>query len=80
MDFVVYGERVFAAIEVTSTDRVPTEDLAGLLAFARDDPMTLRVLVYRGKAAAIEHGVRVVPLEVLLRGGWAGLGGVAAPG
>ncbi len=73
VDFVLYGEQVFAAIEVKSTNRLRREDLAGLEAFGRDYPMAQRWLVYRGNETAVERGVQVVPLEAFLHGGLAAL-------
>lgn len=67
VDFVVYGENVFTAIEVTNAARVRPKDLFGLRSFGEDYPEAKRVLLYRGKERLRLDGILVVPVEDYLR-------------
>jgi uncharacterized protein (DUF1015 family) len=49
VDFVVYGEAGFWAMEVKNTTRVRPEDLGGLKRFAADYPECEPLLLYRGR-------------------------------
>ncbi|MBM3275865.1 MAG: ATP-binding protein, partial [Candidatus Sericytochromatia bacterium] len=48
VDFVVYGDREFLAVEVKNSTAVRPEDLRGLRAFGQDYPECSLRLVYRG--------------------------------
>jgi len=49
VDFIVYGEIGFCAIEVKNTARVRSQDLRGLIEFQKDYPESVCLLLYRGK-------------------------------
>lgn len=66
VDFVVYGPETFAAIEVKHADRVRTEDLRGLRAFAADYPECQPVLLYRGAERLVVAGIPCWPVEEFL--------------
>lgn len=73
VDFVLYGDACFVAIEVKSTAQVRPEDLRGLKAFGSDYPMAKRILLYRGEEAAVIDGIDVRPLDPFLHLGAASL-------
>lgn len=61
VDFVIYGEKEFAAIEVKNSLRVRPEDLSGLESFGEDYPKAKRLLLYRGAARLEIRGVLCLP-------------------
>ena len=63
VDFVVYAEDRFLAIEVKNTARIQPRDVSGLLAFQQDYPEATPMLVYRGPEEIMFKGVRLVPAE-----------------
>lgn len=67
VDFVVYGPRTFAAIEVKNTSRVRPEDLRGLRAFRQDYPECSPILLYRGADTLDLGGIRCLPCDRFLR-------------
>lgn len=66
VDFVVYGETHFHAIEVKNSDQVRPEDLRGLKSFGEDFPESTRWLLYRGRERLLRDGVLCVPCEEFL--------------
>jgi len=66
VDFVVYGEEVFWAIEVKNTSRIRPEDLRALTAFKTDYPESTPFLVYRGKERLMKNGILCVPCDEFL--------------
>ena len=66
VDFVVYTENDFTAIEVKHTKNPTKTDFAGLKLFAKDYPAALRILLYRGREQYFEDGVLVLPVERFL--------------
>ena len=67
VDFVVYGTKHFAAIEVKNSDRVRPADLRGLRAFREDYPECKPMLLYRGTDKLDLDGIRCWPVEQFLR-------------
>lgn len=67
VDFVVYGERDFAAIEVKNAAVLHPGDFAGLKTFREDYPEASPVLLYRGNERFLRDGIMVVPVEEYLR-------------
>jgi len=68
VDFVVYGDKAFHAIEVKNTDRVQRGDAAGLNAFCEDYPEATATLLYRGRyREKINDHCTAVPVEAFLR-------------
>jgi uncharacterized protein len=67
VDFVLYGEHGFLAIEVKRSARVREEDLRGLRRFGEEYPKAQRLLVYGGDQEVLQDDIRIVPLEVFLR-------------
>lgn len=68
VDFVVYGERAFAAVEVIHSTQVRPRDLRGLRAFREDYPEATSVLLYRGGERLRIGDVWCLPVEEFLRG------------
>jgi predicted AAA+ superfamily ATPase len=67
VDFVVYGPRVFVALEVKNAARVQASDLRGLRAFREDYPEARAVLLYRGGERLRIDGIWCLPVEAFLR-------------
>jgi predicted AAA+ superfamily ATPase len=67
VDFVVYGQDTFAALEVKNTTRVRPEDLRGLRTFCTDYPEATGVLLYRGSHRQKEGNILCVPIEEFLK-------------
>jgi predicted AAA+ superfamily ATPase len=66
VDFVVYGEAGFWAIEVKNARRVDRADLRGLRAFREDYPECASLLLYRGEEALRIDGVMCRPVAEFL--------------
>jgi predicted AAA+ superfamily ATPase len=67
VDFVIYGEAGFWAIEVKNTTRVRFEDLGGLKSFAADYPECEPLLLYRGRERLKIDRIQCLPVEEFLR-------------
>jgi predicted AAA+ superfamily ATPase len=67
VDFVVYGESGFHALEVKNASQVRPEDLRGLKAFGQDYPESRRWLLYRGRERLLLDGILCLPCEEFLR-------------
>ncbi|MFA5779400.1 MAG: AAA family ATPase [Elusimicrobiota bacterium] len=66
VDFVVYGEKVFWAIEVKNTSRIRPEDLRALKSFKEDYPESTAYFLYRGKERIMKNGILCIPCEEFL--------------
>ena len=66
VDFVVYTERAFVAIEVKHTARPNKADFAGLRLFGKDYPQARRILLYRGQERRFEDDILVLPVDDFL--------------
>ena len=67
VDFVIYDEHDFVALEVKNAARLDSRDFAGLKSFAADYPEARTVLLYRGDVQYMRGGVLVVPVETYLK-------------
>jgi hypothetical protein len=67
VDFVLYGEGGFWAIEVKNSRSIRPADLRGLRAFATDYPECRTLLLYRGNQSRETNGVLCVPVEQFLK-------------
>lgn len=67
VDFVVYGEDGFWAIEVKNTANVRSQDLKPLKSFRDDYPECVPIFVYRGPERLLVDGVLCVPGDEFLR-------------
>ena len=66
VDFIVYGEEVFWAIEVKNASRIRKGDLNSLRAFQEEYPRCKTFLLYRGKERILREGVLCMPCEDFL--------------
>lgn len=66
VDFILYGEDHFSAIEVKNSTRVHPKDLRPLKAFMSDYPESKGILVYRGKERLLRDHILIVPCEEFL--------------
>ena len=66
VDFIVYGEEGFWAIEVKNTSKVRDEDLRSLRAFLKDFPESRALFLYRGKERLSRHGILCLPCKEFL--------------
>jgi predicted AAA+ superfamily ATPase len=66
VDFVLYGERGFHAVEVKRGARLRPEDFAGLLAFREDYPQARLRCLYGGTRSYLHEGIEVEPLAEAL--------------
>lgn len=66
VDFIVYGEEVFWAIEVKNTSRIRKGDLNSLRAFKEEYPRCKTFLLYRGKERILREGVLCMPCKDFL--------------
>ncbi|MEW6088728.1 MAG: DUF4143 domain-containing protein [bacterium] len=66
VDFVVYGDDVFWAIEVKNTSRIRPEDLRALNSFKSDYPESTPYLLYRGRERIMKNGVLCIPCDEFL--------------
>lgn len=67
VDFVVYGEHDFFALEVKHTDRVRAADLSGLRSFVTEYPECRPMLLYRGQEKLEMGGIPCWPVDTFLR-------------
>ncbi|MEN3014385.1 MAG: DUF4143 domain-containing protein [Endomicrobiia bacterium] len=66
VDFILYGEEVFWAIEVKNKTKIFPEDLRGLISFKEDYPLCETYLVYCGKEKIKKGHILCVPAEEFL--------------
>ncbi len=67
VDFIVYGQDTFLAIEVKNSAKINSKMLKGLTAFKEDYPEAQAFLLYRGKERLLINNVRCLPCEQFLR-------------
>lgn len=67
VDFVVYGDLGFTAIEVQNSATVRSNDLRPLRSFIADYPEAKALLLYRGSEELMIDGIRCLPVENFLR-------------
>jgi len=67
VDFVLYGEEVFWAIEVKNTARISNSDLRSLGAFKTDYPECQPILLHRGLEKLVKKGILCLPCEKFLK-------------
>ena len=68
VDFVLYGQDVFVAIEVKRAKNVHSTDLRALKAFKEDYPEATVFLLFMGQERLVINGVLCVPCEEFLKG------------
>lgn len=68
VDFIVFGEKGFWAIEVKNSQHINPKDLRGLKHFKEDYPEATTMLVYRGTEKMLIDGILCIPCSVFLKG------------
>jgi len=66
VDFVVYGEAGFWALEVKNSAKVNDRDLRPLRLFSEDFPESRALFLYRGRERLLRHGVLCLPCDEFL--------------
>jgi len=66
VDFVLYGEKTFIAIEVKNTKTMRPIDYNGLASFSDDYPEASLLLLYHGNVIMKHKNVLVLPVETFL--------------
>jgi len=66
VDFVVYGDKTFHAIEVKSSRSVHAKDVKSLRTFIEDYPQAKACLLYRGRERLKINGIPCIPCEEFL--------------
>ena len=67
VDFVVYGESQFCALEVKNSRKVDRKDLRALKAFRSDYPESTAALLYRGTERLLVDDIWCIPCDEFLR-------------
>ena len=67
VDFVLYGGKTFAAVEVKNTKVIRPTDYNGLVSFGDDYPEASLVLLYRGNVVMKHKNMLIVPVELFLQ-------------
>lgn len=67
VDFILYGERGLKAVEIKLSDKIRSQDSAGLLEFMKDYPKAEAILLYTGKKSYFLNNIHVVPAEKFLK-------------
>jgi len=67
VDFVVYGEHHFHAMEVKNAKHIHPRSLTSLKAFLTDYPEADGMLLYRGEEKLVIDGIKCWPVEDFLR-------------
>jgi predicted AAA+ superfamily ATPase len=66
VDFIVYGEKYFMAIEVKNSSKVYSQDLTALKSFITDYPEATPILLYRGQDKIVKDGIKCIPVKDFL--------------
>lgn len=66
VDFIIYGEIGFYAIEVKNSAAIRSQDLKGLMEFKHDYPEATLILLYRGKETLKKRDILCCPVENFL--------------
>jgi predicted AAA+ superfamily ATPase len=66
VDFILYGSRLFWAIEVKNTARIRPDDLMSLKAFKDEYPQSEAFFLYRGRERLKRDGILCLPCKEFL--------------
>lgn len=66
VDFVVYGERDFFALEVKNTKNINLQDTKSLRIFLQEYPEATAVLLYRGQEKIMQQAILCLPIAQFL--------------
>ena len=62
VDFVLYGQDIFTAIEVKATKTLRPKDFNGLRAFKEDYPQCTPYMLYGGEERLVRNNIVCIPL------------------
>lgn len=68
VDFIIYGDIGFYALEVKNSKNISPQDLRGLKEFKKDYPESQCIFLYRGKDKLLKGDILCYPIEDFLRG------------
>jgi len=63
VDFVIYSQKYFKAIEVKNSDKIRNEDLRSLKTFYKDYPESTPIFLYRGKERLLIDNILCIPCQ-----------------
>ena len=66
IDFIIYGDRKFLAIEVKNAKKVNSYDLNAFRSFKEDYPMAECICIYRGEEKIYRNDVLLIPAKDFL--------------
>lgn len=66
VDFIIYGEIGFHAIEVKKSESIRPQDLKGLQEFKKDYPECSLILLYGGKEKIMIQEILCIPISDFL--------------
>jgi predicted AAA+ superfamily ATPase len=67
LDFIVYGETEFWAIEVKNSNKIDTRELKGLNSFKEDYPEAKLLFLYRGTEILKKNEILCYPIDLFLK-------------
>lgn len=67
VDFIIYGPKIFVAIEVKNSTSIKNQDLSGLKSFGSSYPEAKKILLYRGTETQVVDSILCMPCEAFLR-------------
>ncbi len=67
VDFILYGQNCFWAVEAKNSSEVRAKDLRPLKTFMQDYPECTALMVYRGRSSMLVDGVHCIPAEKFLK-------------
>lgn len=67
VDFVLYGEKCFIAVEVKNGKDVSRDDLSSLKAFGADYPEAKLFFLYRGQRSLMQDKIHCMPVQEFLQ-------------
>jgi predicted AAA+ superfamily ATPase len=67
VDFILYGQNTFLALEVKNASRIKNKMLKGLITFQTDYPEAQALLLYRGNERLLINNILCLPCEQFLK-------------
>jgi len=67
VDFIVYGENNFWAIEVKNSKKIDLRELKGLISFGEDYPEAKLLYLYQGDEIMLKKNISCIPIEIFLK-------------